>query len=64
MNGITYVTNGAGSETYQASSPVIRGGFVSGNHGFMTIALSAQKLDYALIDMSGQTLYAESLTNA
>jgi acid phosphatase len=64
MNGITYVTNGAGSATYQASSPVIRGGFVSGNHGFMTIALSAQKLDYALIDMGGQTLYAESLINA
>jgi acid phosphatase len=61
MNGITYVTNGAGSETYQASSAVIRGGFVSGNHGFMTIALSSDKLDFALIDMSGQTLYAQSV---
>jgi acid phosphatase len=64
MNGLTYVTNGAGSETYQASSPVIRNGFVSGNHGFMTIALSWRRLDFALIDMSGQTLYAQSLTNA
>jgi hypothetical protein len=61
MNGLTYVTNGAGSETYQASSPVVRGGFVSGNHGFMTIALSSTKLDFALIDMSGQTLYAQSV---
>jgi acid phosphatase len=61
LNGLTYVTNGAGSETYQATSAVIRGGFVSGNHGFMTIALSAQKLDFALIDKDGQTLYAQSI---
>jgi hypothetical protein len=64
VNGLTYVTNGAGSETYQASSAVIRNGFVSGNHGFMTIALSSQKLDFALIDMTGQTLYAQSITRA
>jgi acid phosphatase len=64
MDGLTYVTNGAGSQTYQASSAVIRNGFVSGNHGFMTIALSSQKLDFALIDMSGQTLYAQSITRA
>jgi acid phosphatase len=64
MNGITYVTNGAGSATYEATSAVIRDGFVSGKHGFMTIQLSAQKLDFALIDMGGQTLYAESLANA
>jgi tartrate-resistant acid phosphatase type 5 len=61
MNGITYVTNGAGSETYDSTSPTIRDGFVSGKHGFMTVALSSHKLDFALIDMSGQTLYAESL---
>jgi acid phosphatase len=64
MNGITYVTNGAGSETYQAMTPTIRGGFVSGAHGFMTIALSSQKLDYALIDMAGTTLYAQTITQA
>jgi acid phosphatase len=64
MNGITYVTNGAGSETYQAMSATIRGGFVSGAHGFMTIALSSQKLDYALIDMAGTTLYAQTITQA
>jgi len=63
VNGITYVTNGAGSQTYQAESPVIRGGFVSGDHGFMTIALSRNALSYRLIDMTGQTLYAETLTN-
>jgi acid phosphatase len=63
VEGVTYVTNGAGSETYQATSAVIRGGFVSGNHGFMTIALSSKKLDYALVDKGGRTLYAETLTN-
>jgi acid phosphatase len=64
MNGITYVTNGAGSETYQSTSAIIRDGFVSGNHGFMTIKLSSQKLDFALIDMSGETLYAQTIQNA
>jgi acid phosphatase len=62
VNGLTYVTNGAGSETYQASSAVIRGGFVSGNHGFMTMAVSAQKLDFALIDKDGRNLYAQSIS--
>jgi len=64
LNGLTYVTNGAGSETYDATSPTIRGGFVSGSHGFMTVALSSQKLDFALIDMAGTTLYAQTLTRA
>lgn len=64
MDGLTYVTNGAGSETYQATSAVIRGGFVSGNHGFMTMALSSQRLDFALVDMSGRTLYAQSISRA
>jgi acid phosphatase len=64
VNGINYVTNGAGSATYQATSAVIRGGFVSGNHGFMTIALSSAKLDYALIDMTGKTLYGQTITRA
>jgi len=62
VNGLTYVTNGAGSQTYQASSAIIRGGFVSGNHGFMTLALASRKLDFSLVDMSGQTLYAQSIT--
>jgi acid phosphatase len=64
VNGINYVTNGAGSATYQATSAVIRNGFVSGNHGFMTIALSSEKLDYALIDMTGKTLYGQTITRA
>jgi acid phosphatase len=61
VNGVNYVVNGAGSATYQATSAVIRNGFVSGNHGFMTIALSSEKLDYQLIDMTGKTLYAQTI---
>ncbi len=61
VKGLTYVVNGAGSETY-ATGPVTRDGFTSSNHGFMTIALSSDRLDYALIDMSGKTLYAQTVT--
>lgn len=63
IGGITYVTNGAGSETYDTGAAG-RGGFVSGNHGFMTCRLSSEKLDFALIDMSGKTLYAETVRPA
>jgi len=61
VEGITYVTNGAGSETY-TTGPVTRNGFTSSNHGFMTARLSSEKLDFALIDMSGKTLYAQTVT--
>ena len=61
--GITHVVNGAGSQTYDPGA-AIRGGFASGAHGFMTIALGASKLDFALIDMHGTTLYAGTLTPA
>ncbi len=61
MDGIAYVCTGAGSQTYTPGAP-IRGGFASGAHGFMTVQLSASRLDYTLIDMAGTTLYAETLT--
>jgi acid phosphatase len=61
LKGITYVTNGAGSKTYDAGAPG-RPGFVSSNHGFMTVKLSSEKLDFALIDMTGKTLYAQTVT--
>ena len=63
MGGITYVTNGAGSATYPPGAP-IRGGFASGAHGFMTCRLNAARLDFALIDMNGNSLYAQSITNS
>jgi acid phosphatase len=61
MDGTAYVCTGAGSQTYTPGAP-IRGGFASGAHGFMTVQLSASRLDYTLIDMAGTTLYAETLT--
>lgn len=61
VNGITYVTTGAGSKTYQPGTQG-RAGFVSANHGFMSCALSSEKLDFALIDMTGTTLYAQTVT--
>jgi tartrate-resistant acid phosphatase type 5 len=63
MDGIIYVTNGAGSLTYQPGPP-IRDGFVSGDHGFMTCAVTAQTLNFRLIDMAGTTLFAQTLTAA
>jgi acid phosphatase len=61
VNGVTYVTTGAGSETYSPGTPG-RDGFCSGSHGFMTCALSSSKLDFALVDMAGTTLYSQSVT--
>jgi acid phosphatase len=60
IRGITYVTNGAGSATYQAG-PAGREGFLSSAHGFMTCKLWSEKLDFAMIDMTGQTLYAQTV---
>ena len=62
MDGITYVTNGAGSATYPTAAP-IRGGFASGAHGFMTCQLSSAKLDFALVDKDGATLYAQTINS-
>jgi tartrate-resistant acid phosphatase type 5 len=63
MHGITYVTTGAGSLTYQVGAP-IRGGFASGAPGFMTCRLTAAQLDFALIDLTGKTLYSQTITRA
>ncbi len=60
MEGIRYVVSGAGSQTYTPNAP-IRGGFASGSHGFMTVQLSAERLDYALVDMFGKALYTDSI---
>jgi tartrate-resistant acid phosphatase type 5 len=60
MDGITYIVTGAGSQTYTPGKP-IRGGFASGAHGFMTASLSGRSFDYALVDMHGTTLFAQSI---
>jgi acid phosphatase len=60
QDGITYVVTGAGSRTY-TPKPAIRGGFVSGAHGFMAIRLTGARLDYSLIDQRGNVLFAQSI---
>lgn len=60
VGNISYICTGAGSETYHPS-PAIRGGFVSGAHGFMVARLSAKRFDYALVDTNGTSLYAQSI---
>jgi acid phosphatase len=61
MDGITYVVTGAGSQTYTPRA-AIRGGFASGAHGFMTVRLSGKSFGYALVDMTGKTLFSQSIT--
>jgi tartrate-resistant acid phosphatase type 5 len=63
MDGITYVVTGAGSQVYTPKA-VVRGGFASGAHGFMTVRLSRGALDYALLDSSGTALYRETIKRA
>lgn len=60
MGDISYVCTGAGSETYKPG-PAIRGGFISGAHGFMVARLSGQRLDYTLVDEAGTALHAQSI---
>lgn len=60
MDGISYVCTGAGSETYRPGA-TIRGGFLSGAHGFMVVRLSGKQLAYSLVDETGTTLYAQSI---
>ncbi len=63
LNGITYVVTGAGSQTY-TPRPAIRGGFASGAHGFMTLHITSNKLNYSLVDMTGKALYSGLITPA
>jgi acid phosphatase len=63
MDGVTYVVTGAGSQTYPPAAP-IRGGFVSGAHGFMTARLSRGAFSYGLVDETGRTLFSETLTQS
>jgi acid phosphatase len=61
VEGVSYVVTGAGSLTYNPKG-VIRGGFASGAHGFMTAYLSRDALRYELVDMTGKVLYADTVT--
>jgi acid phosphatase len=56
-DGITFITNGAGSQTEQPGPPA-PGQFASREHGFMTAELSAGRFAYSMINDSGAVLYS------
>jgi len=58
VDGVRFITNGAGSKTdpvLQAPQP---GQFASSLHGFMTVALSAERFAYSFIDAGGAELFS------
>jgi acid phosphatase len=60
VDGVHYITCGAGS----ATSPVVTppaGQFASDHHGFMTVQLGADTLRLACIDDTGATLYTANI---
>ncbi|MFI4983264.1 MAG: purple acid phosphatase family protein [Nevskiales bacterium] len=56
VDGVHYITCGAGSETSPVVTPPA-GQFASDHHGFMTVQLAADTLRFACIDDTGATLY-------
>jgi len=60
MNGIAYVTSGAGSATYE-TGPARRWGFASGAHGFLAATLEPKTLALAFIAEDGKTLFSRSV---
>ncbi|HQT61878.1 MAG TPA: tartrate-resistant acid phosphatase type 5 family protein [Acidiphilium sp.] len=61
MGGISYVTNGVGSEIYTPGTPS-RAGFVLGAHGFLTTAVTSAAIGFAFVDMDGKTRFAKTIT--
>lgn len=60
LGNISYICTGAGSETYRPG-PAIRGGFVSGAHGFMIAQLSGKRFAYSFVDEQGNALYSQTI---
>jgi acid phosphatase len=56
VDGVHYITCGAGSSTTWVMSPPV-GQFASDHHGFMTMRLEAETLGFSFVDNAGTTLY-------
>jgi acid phosphatase len=56
VDGVHYITCGAGSATAAVVTPP-PGQFASSHHGFMTVRLAAHGLGFSFIDDTGVTLY-------
>ncbi|MDD2877893.1 MAG: metallophosphoesterase [Acidiphilium sp.] len=61
MTGISYVTTGAGSETYDTGTPS-RQGYCSGDHGFLAVTVVAQSVHLDFIDIMGRTVFGKTLS--
>ncbi len=59
-DGITFITNGAGSQT-EKPGPSAPGQFGSAEHGFMTVDLSAERFAYSMVNDSGVVLFSGSV---
>lgn len=60
VDGVHYITNGAGSQT-EKSGPPKPGQFASVSHGFMTADLSAERFTFAFIDDNGTQLFSRDV---
>lgn len=60
IDGIAYVTTGAGSETYD-TGPASRPGFASGAHGFLRAALRPDTLDIAFVTERGEEPFRRTI---
>ncbi len=60
VDGVHYITCGAGSETAPVVTPP-PGQFASDHHGFMTMRLEAEALGFSFVDDTGVMLYRASI---
>jgi acid phosphatase len=60
MDGVHYITCGAGSATSPVAAPP-PGQFASDHHGFMTMRLEAEALGFSFVDDEGAVLYQASI---
>ncbi len=60
IDGIAYVTTGAGSETYD-TGPASRPGFANGAHGFLRAALRPDTLDIAFVTERGEEPFRRTI---
>jgi acid phosphatase len=59
-DGITYLTSGSGSRTYEPPLPW-RPGFASGSHGFLILEIEPALLRFAFISETGRTVFSGSV---
>jgi acid phosphatase len=61
VDGVHYITSGAGSKTSKVPDAVPAGQFATDRHGFMTVALSRDAFTFGFVDDGGAKLYGASV---